>query len=54
MPDELRAQLAPSGRLVIPIGGTEEQQLELHIRDVASGSGFRVRSLGGVRFVPLV
>ena len=54
VPDELRAQLAPSGRLVIPIGGTEEQQLELHIRDAASGPGFRVRSLGGVRFVPLV
>lgn len=54
VPDELRAQVAPSGRLVMPIGGAKEQQLELHIRDVASGSGFRVRSLGGVRFVPLV
>lgn len=54
VPDELRAQLAPSGRLVIPIGGAEEQQLELHIQDAALGSGFRVRSLGGVRFVPLV
>ena len=54
VPNTLRAQLAPSGRLVIPIGGTEDQQLELHIRDAASGSGFRVRSLGAVRFVPLV
>jgi len=54
VPHELREQLAPTGRLVIPIGGTEEQQLELHIRDAASGSGFRVRRLGGVRFVPLV
>jgi len=54
VPHELREQLASSGRLVIPIGGMEEQQLELHTRDAAAGSGFRIRSLGAVRFVPLV
>ena len=54
VPDELRKQLGPSGRLVIPVGPANEQQLELHIREAAPGSGFRIRSLGGVRFVPLV
>ena len=54
VPPVLREQLAPSGRLVLPVGPLTEQELELHVRDESDPSGFRVRSLGAVRFVPLV
>jgi protein-L-isoaspartate(D-aspartate) O-methyltransferase len=57
LPPLLREQLAqgaPGGRLVLPVGPSAEQELELHIRDAADPSGFRVRKLGAVRFVPLV
>lgn len=54
LPSRLREQLATRGRLVIPIGAPELQELELHERDSEAPGGFRVRRLGGVRFVPLV
>ena len=54
VPAVLREQLAPSGRMVLPVGSSAEQELELHVRDETEPSGFRVRSLGAVRFVPLV
>jgi protein-L-isoaspartate(D-aspartate) O-methyltransferase len=54
VPPLLREQLSPSGRLVVPVGPSSEQQLELHARDPGSPEGFRVTSLGAVRFVPLV
>jgi protein-L-isoaspartate(D-aspartate) O-methyltransferase len=54
MPPILREQLGPSGRLVLPVGPSSEQELELHVRDASDPSGYRVRSLGAVRFVPLV
>jgi protein-L-isoaspartate(D-aspartate) O-methyltransferase len=54
VPARLRAQLAPNGRLVIPIGPPDLQELELHERDPEAPDGFRVKRLGGVRFVPLV
>jgi protein-L-isoaspartate(D-aspartate) O-methyltransferase len=54
VPPLLLEQLAPSGRLVLPVGPATEQELELHQRDAGDPSGFRVRSLGAVRFVPLV
>jgi len=54
VPSSLREQLSPTGRLVIPVGPSEEQELELHVRDPRAPDGFRVRSLGAVRFVPLV
>jgi protein-L-isoaspartate(D-aspartate) O-methyltransferase len=54
VPPPLREQLSESGRLVLPVGATEEQELELHVRDAGVPDGFRVRSLGAVRFVPLV
>lgn len=54
VPPLLREQLAPSGRLVLPVGPSTEQELELHVKDASDPSGFRVRSLGAVRFVPLV
>jgi protein-L-isoaspartate(D-aspartate) O-methyltransferase len=54
MPPLLREQLSPSGRLVLPVGPSTEQELELHVRDASEPGGFRVRSLGAVRFVPLI
>ena len=54
LPQGLREQLGASGRLVIPVGPAEMQELELHERDPSAPSGFSVRELGAVRFVPLV
>ncbi len=52
VPEALLAQLAPGGRLVMPIGPTlEEQHL---VRVTRTGDEMRTESLGDVRFVPLV
>ncbi len=52
VPEELREQLAPDGgRLVIPVGTREEQELVCYSR---YGKQWERRSLGIVRFVPLV
>jgi protein-L-isoaspartate(D-aspartate) O-methyltransferase len=51
VPPGLLAQLAPGGRLVIPVGKPREQQLVLVEREPA---GFREAVLGPVRFVPLL
>lgn len=51
VPDILMAQLAPGGRLVMPVGTLEAQQLILVRR---TDEGFDETTLGGVRFVPLV
>jgi protein-L-isoaspartate(D-aspartate) O-methyltransferase len=51
VPEPLLAQLAPNGRLVIPIGDLASQELVILQR---SGSGFEERSAGAVRFVPLI
>lgn len=52
IPDPLVEQLAPAGRMVIPLGDREGQTLTLVQRDPASG--VRVTALGDVRFVPLL
>lgn len=52
VPDELLAQLAPGGVLVIPVGAGE-QHLHLIIRDDESDK-FITQVLEPVRFVPLV
>jgi protein-L-isoaspartate(D-aspartate) O-methyltransferase len=52
VPDALVGQLAPGGRLVIPVGPSWDQEL-FRIDKGARGDLTR-RSLGGVRFVPLV
>jgi protein-L-isoaspartate(D-aspartate) O-methyltransferase len=51
VPPALLEQLGPEGRLVIPVGPPDEQELELHARE---GRGFRIERLGGVRFVPFL
>ena len=54
VPVGLRDQLSRAGRLVIPIGPPDLQELELHERDPDEPTGFRMRRLGAVRFVPLI
>jgi protein-L-isoaspartate(D-aspartate) O-methyltransferase len=51
IPDALLHQLAPGGRLVMPVGTRSEQQLLVVQR---TPGGFETSDLGPVRFVPLV
>lgn len=51
IPDELLAQLADGGRLVIPVGGNDHQELKLITR---IGNEFESQTLDLVRFVPLL
>jgi len=51
IPQALLDQLAPGGRLVIPVGAGEEQDLLLIIREE---DGFSRHVLDSVRFVPLL
>ena len=52
IPEPLLAQLAPGGRLVIPVGEEKAQEL-VRVTRRADGSLER-EELGGVRFVPLI
>lgn len=51
VPQSLLAQLADGGRLVMPIGGREDQRM---IRITRHGRQFQNEGLGPVRFVPLI
>jgi protein-L-isoaspartate(D-aspartate) O-methyltransferase len=51
VPQPLLDQLAPGGRLIIPLGPREMQTLTLVRRD---GDQFRTSQAGDVRFVPLL
>jgi len=51
LPHSLVDQLAVGGRLVIPVGSRENQELVLAIR---TGEGLSIKYRGGCRFVPLV
>ena len=51
VPDPLLAQLAPHGRLVIPLGDLASQELVILER---TAHGLEERRAGGVRFVPLI
>jgi protein-L-isoaspartate(D-aspartate) O-methyltransferase len=53
IPTPLTEQLAPGGRLVVPIGDLATQELVIVTRSPA-GNAFQERSAGGVRFVPLI
>ena len=52
IPLELLQQLSPDyGRLIIPVGGEDNQELKLVIR---SGEEYREKTIESVRFVPLL
>jgi protein-L-isoaspartate(D-aspartate) O-methyltransferase len=51
IPRELLDQLGPGGRLVIPVGGRDLQEL---VRIVKTPEGARRHNLGPCRFVPLL
>jgi len=51
MPQALRTQLAEGGRLVVPVGGREEQRL---VRITRHGDQFEEELGMGCRFVPLL
>ncbi len=53
VPPALREQLAPNGRLVIPIGESKESQTLVRIIRSADGT-FASEELTAVRFVPLI
>jgi len=53
VPDALLQQLAPDGRLIIPIGPPEGPQRLLKMTRSPSG-GFQQEDLGAVAFVPLI
>ncbi|HEY7402744.1 MAG TPA: protein-L-isoaspartate(D-aspartate) O-methyltransferase [Candidatus Angelobacter sp.] len=52
IPPALTEQLAPGGRLVIPVGDSQEQVVQLVQRD--EQGNLSVRTLEGCRFVPLI
>jgi protein-L-isoaspartate(D-aspartate) O-methyltransferase len=51
VPEPLRWQLAAAGRLIVPVGDTENQELQLIERH---GNSFETHVLEACRFVPLV
>jgi protein-L-isoaspartate(D-aspartate) O-methyltransferase len=51
VPEPLLAQLAEAGRLIIPVGDTDNQELRLVEKHA---SAFSIKMLEGCRFVPLV
>ena len=53
IPEPLATQLAPGGRLVIPVGDLASQELVILERP-RSGAGLLQQLAGGVRFVPLI
>lgn len=54
VPPALVAQLAPGGRLVLPVGPDGAEQKLLLVTKDAHGSGVSTRDLGPVLFVPLI
>ncbi len=51
LPRILMDQLAPGGRLVVPVGPADAQEVMRVIRDARD---FSIHTLGGCRFVPLI
>ena len=52
VPQALLEQLAPGGRMVIPVGGEQDEQRLYLIEN--TGQGFIRNELDPVRFVPLL
>lgn len=52
IPEALVQQLAPGGKMIIPVGPSGSQEIMLVRRDVASGK-VTMKSLLDVRYVPL-
>jgi protein-L-isoaspartate(D-aspartate) O-methyltransferase len=52
IPDALRRQLKPGGRLVAPVGAGESQRLI--VVEAGSEGGFTEKDLEAVKFVPLL
>jgi protein-L-isoaspartate(D-aspartate) O-methyltransferase len=50
VPPALKAQLAPGGRLMIPLGSTDQRLVMIE----RQGSVFKESRLEAVRFVPLL
>ena len=53
VPEALRSQLAIGGRLVIPVGATQQAQELVRVRRIGEHE-YREEKLGAVRFVPLI
>jgi protein-L-isoaspartate(D-aspartate) O-methyltransferase len=51
VPEPLRSQLAEGGRMILPVGDAENQELRIIER---AGNSFHTTTLEGCRFVPLV
>lgn len=51
VPDPLQQQLADGGRLILPVGPAEKQQLRLIVR---SGTSYLTQLLDACQFVPLI
>lgn len=51
IPESLISQLAPGGRLIMPVGTLDQQEL-VHV--LRTDEGLSVRMLGPCRFVPLI
>ena len=54
VPEPLLGQLAPGGRLVIPVGDLTAQELVILERPADGVGKLEERQAGGVRFVPLI
>ena len=54
VPDSLKAQLAPGGRLVIPVGQRMGAQTLMRVTRADEDGDFEEENLGAVRFVPLI
>lgn len=52
IPDELKAQLKPGGRLVVPVGRGDVQHLM--VIEAREGGGYSERDIEAVKFVPLL